>query len=84
MRPGSSMIVDAQKELPIPTKPADFEPEAGRGSGPTGDQPPLEPPNADPVVPAQGRMIALIARHPALFKLLGWLGWNTPGGSANP
>jgi hypothetical protein len=25
-----------------------------------------------------------IARHPALSRVLEWLGWNNPGGSFNP
>jgi hypothetical protein len=25
-----------------------------------------------------------LARHPALLRVLEWLGWNNPGGSMNP
>jgi hypothetical protein len=32
----------------------------------------------------QIRTSGYVARHPALLKVLQWLGWNNPGGSMNP
>jgi hypothetical protein len=48
------------------------------------EQPPPEPPRASAVARIQTRVGGYVARHPALSKVLGWLGWNNPGGSMNP
>jgi len=32
----------------------------------------------------QARAGGYVARHPAMLKVLEWLGWNSPGGSMNP
>jgi hypothetical protein len=40
--------------------------------------------DADKASGMQARAGGYIARHPAILKVLQWLGWNNPGGSVNP
>jgi hypothetical protein len=68
----------------MPTKLPGSEPESGRDFRSSPDQPPRGPSNAGPLAETQARTVGFIARHPVLFKLLEWLGWNNPGGSMNP
>ena len=48
------------------------------------DQVPDERPHAGAVSRLQARTGGYVARHPAMLKVLEWLGWNNPGGSINP
>jgi hypothetical protein len=48
------------------------------------DQVPAEPPRSSAVSRLQSRTGGYVARHPAMLKVLEWLGWNNPGGSMNP
>ena len=48
------------------------------------DQPPAEPPADDAVSRIQARAGGYVAKHPAILKVLGWLGWHNPGGCVNP
>ena len=68
----------------MPTKPAGTEPENGSGPRPPDDRRQAERSHADPIAAAQISTGGYIARHPALLKVLEWLGWNNPGGSMNP
>ena len=70
--------------MPAPRTPQDLEPEDGSGAQPRHDQAPGEPTRANPVTRIQTLTGGYIARHPALSRVLEWLGWNNPGGSINP
>jgi len=70
--------------MPSPRTPQDLEPEDGSGAQPRHDQAPAEPTPANPVTRIQTRTGGYIARHPALSRVLEWLGWNNPGASTNP
>jgi hypothetical protein len=48
------------------------------------DQQPAVPPRYGAVARLQARTGGYAARHPAMLKVLEWLGWNNPGGSMNP
>ena len=48
------------------------------------DQAPPVPSRSSVVSRLQARTGGYIARHPAMLKVLEWLGWNNPGGSINP
>ena len=48
------------------------------------DQVPAERSRSNTVSRLQARTGGYIARHPAMLKVLEWLGWNNPGGSINP
>ena len=48
------------------------------------DQVPAEPSRSSAVSRLQARTGGFVARHPAMLKVLEWLGWNNPGGSMNP
>jgi len=43
-----------------------------------------EPSRFGAVARLQARTGGYVARHPAMLKVLEWLGWNNPGGSMNP
>ena len=68
----------------MPTKLADTEP--GDASGPRApdEQPSAEPSHANPSARARTLAGRYIAAHPAVWRVLEWLGWNNPGGSINP
>jgi hypothetical protein len=61
-----------------------LNPEDGSSVDIRNDQAPAEPSRSNAVTRMQARTGGYIARHPALLKLLKWLGWNNPGGSMNP
>jgi hypothetical protein len=48
------------------------------------DPVPAEPSRGSKVSRIQARTGGYAARHPAMSKVLGWLGWDNPGGSMNP
>jgi hypothetical protein len=70
--------------MPSPRTPHDLEPEDGSGAQRRHDQAPAGPSRANPVTRIQTRAGGYLARHPALLRVLEWLGWNNPGGSINP
>ena len=70
--------------MPSPTTPENLEPEDGSGAQPRHDQAPAGPSRANPVTRIQTRAGGYIVRHPALLRVLEWLGWNSPAGSINP
>lgn len=69
--------------MPAPSTPQDVEPEDGSGAQPRHAQAPAEPRRANPVMRIQALTGAYIARHPALLRVVQWLGWNNPGASIN-
>lgn len=68
----------------MPPKPPGREFKNGRDSRSSEDQPPRDPSNAHLDAETQARTTRFITKHPALLKLIRWLGWNNPGGSMNP
>jgi hypothetical protein len=68
----------------MPTKPAGFEPENASSPRLPDDRRQAESSHANPIARARISTGGYIARHPALLKVLEWLGWNNPGGSMNP
>jgi hypothetical protein len=70
--------------VPSPRTPQDLESEDGSGAQPRHDQAQAEPTRANPVTRIKTLSGGHIARHPALLRVLEWLGWNNPGGSINP
>jgi hypothetical protein len=48
------------------------------------DQLPAEASRTGTVSRLQARTAGYVARHPAILRMLGWLGWNNPDGSMNP
>jgi hypothetical protein len=70
--------------MPAPKTPRDLEPDDGSGAQPQHDQTPAEPSRANPVTRIQTLAGGYIGRHPALLRVLEWLGWNNPGGYMNP
>jgi hypothetical protein len=64
--------------------PQNREPDDHRGVKLQDDQVPAEPSRSSTVSRLQARTGGYVARHPAMVKVLGWLGWNNPGGSMNP
>jgi hypothetical protein len=48
------------------------------------DQVPADPSRSSAISRLQARTGGYVARHPAMLKMLEWLGWNNPGGSMNP
>ena len=70
--------------MPAPRTPRDLDPDDGSGAQPRHDQAPAEPSRANPVTRIQTLTGGYIARHPALLRVLEWLGWNNPGGYMNP
>jgi hypothetical protein len=48
------------------------------------DQVPADSSRSSVVSRLQTRTGGYVARHPAVLKVLAWLGWNSPGGSVNP
>ena len=61
-----------------------WDPEDGFGSEAADDQIPAEAGYAHPVAHTRILVGGFIARHPALLRVLEWLGWNNPGASMNP
>jgi hypothetical protein len=43
-----------------------------------------ERPSTSAATRIQTRTAGYVVRHPAILKVLQWLGWNNPGGSMNP
>jgi hypothetical protein len=43
-----------------------------------------KPSPANPIARIRIATGGFIARHPRLWRVLEWLGWNNPGGSMNP
>jgi hypothetical protein len=70
--------------MPSPRTPHDLEPDDGSGAQRRHDQAPAGPSRANPVTRIQTRAGGYLARHPALLRVLEWLGRNNPGGSINP
>ena len=70
--------------MPAPRTPRDLEPQDGSSAQPQHDQAPAEPSRANPVTRIQTLAGGYIGRHPALLRVLEWLGWNNPGGYMNP
>src|SRR4051794_41772360 len=70
--------------MPSPRTPHDLELEDGSGAQPRHDQAPAEPSRINPVTRIQTLTGGYIARHPALLRVLEWLGWNNPGGDMKP
>ena len=70
--------------IAVPTRPAGIDPDESPAPKPPDDQSAAEP--SQPGLIARTRVMAggYIARHPALLRVLEWLGWNNPGGSMNP
>jgi len=64
--------------------PQSLEPDDNPGVKLQDDQVPAEPSRSSAVSRLQARTGGYVARHPAMVKVLGWLGWNNPGGSMNP
>jgi hypothetical protein len=64
--------------------PQNLEPEDGSAVDIRNDQALAEPSRSNAVTRMHARSGGYVARHPALLKLLEWLGWNNPGGSMNP
>ena len=48
------------------------------------DRVPAESSRSSAVSRLQARAGGYVAQHPAMLKVLEWLGWNNPGGSMNP
>jgi hypothetical protein len=67
-----------------PRTPQDLEPEDGSGAQRRHAQAPAALWHANPVMRIQTLTGGYLARHPALLRVLEWLGWNNPGGSMNP
>jgi hypothetical protein len=68
----------------VPTRPAGIEPDEGSATAPPDDQSAAEPSRVSPIARARVLASGCIARHPALLRVLEWLGWNNPGGSMSP
>lgn len=64
--------------------PQNLEPEDGSSVRIRNDEASAEPSRPGAATRIQARMGGYVARHPALLKVLTWLGWNNPGGSMNP
>ena len=64
--------------------PQSLEPDDNPGVKFQDDQVPAEPSRSSTVARLQARTGGYVARHPAMLKVLRWLGWNNPGGSMNP
>jgi len=64
--------------------PQTLEPDDNPGVNLGDDQVPAEPPRSNAVSRFRARAGGYVAGHPAMLKVLGWLGWNNPGGSVNP
>jgi hypothetical protein len=64
--------------------PQSLEPDDNPGVELRDDQRPAEPAQSGTVSRLQARTGGFVARHPAMLKVLGWLGWHNPGGSMNP
>jgi hypothetical protein len=64
--------------------PQSLEPDDHPGVKLKDDQGPTEPSRSSTVSRLQARTGGYVAKHPAMLKVLGWLGWNNPGGSMNP
>jgi hypothetical protein len=64
--------------------PHGLEPDDNPGVKLYDDQVPAETSRAGKFSRLQARTGGYVARHPAMSKVLGWLGWNNPGGSMNP
>jgi hypothetical protein len=63
--------------------PQRLEPDDHSGVELQDDQVPAEP-RSSTLSRLQARTGGYVARHPAMLKVLAWLGWNNPGGSTNP
>jgi hypothetical protein len=61
-----------------------LEPDDNPGVKLQGDQVPAESRQSGKFSRLQARTGGFVARHPAMLRVLGWLGWNNPGGSMNP
>jgi hypothetical protein len=64
--------------------PQRLEPDDDPGVQLQHDQVPAEPSRVSTVSRIQARTGGYVARHPAMLKVLEWLGWSNPGGSMNP
>jgi hypothetical protein len=64
--------------------PQTLEPGDDPGAKFRDDHVPAEPSRFSAVSRLQARTGGYVARHPAVLKVLAWLGWNNPGGSMNP
>jgi hypothetical protein len=64
--------------------PQSTEPEDEPGMKLEHDRVSAEPPRSSMASRLQARTGGYVARHPAMLKVLEWLGWNNPGGSMNP
>jgi hypothetical protein len=64
--------------------PQTREPDDPPGAKPQDDPVPAEPSRPGTVSRIQAQAGEYAARHPAMLKVLQWLGWNNPGGSMNP
>jgi hypothetical protein len=64
--------------------PQRLEPDDDPGVQLQRDQVPAEPSRVSTVSRIQARTGGYVARHPAMLKVLEWLGWSNPGGSMNP
>jgi hypothetical protein len=63
--------------------PQRLEPDDHLGAELPDDHVPAEP-RSSTLSRLQARTGGYVARHPAMLKVLAWLGWNNPGGSVNP
>ena len=73
--------VEACDAVPMPQSP---EPDAHGAANIQHDEMPREASRAGGVTRLQARAGGYVARHPAMLRVLAWLGWNNPGGSMNP
>jgi hypothetical protein len=64
--------------------PQSLGPDADPGVKFQDDELPAEPSRPSAITRLQARTGGYVAKHPAMLKVLGWLGWNNPGGSMNP
>jgi len=61
--------------------PQSLGPDDNLGAGLQDDQVPAGPSRSSTASRLQARTGGYVARHPAMLKLLGWLGWNNPAGA---
>jgi hypothetical protein len=64
--------------------PQNLEPGDDPGVKFADDQVPADTTRSSAISRLQARTGGYVARHPAMLKVLEWLGWNNPGGSMNP